>query len=225
MKRAQRFRLEDQRGTEINFELPDFLKDSGRSKLRKVKQLHDGGNTNISSTVDGVPKKPLGKAPQPAPRHSITTVRQNSSILNEKIDDNQTLDSNSNSIIEHIESNLETSQISTSSSSSSHGNNKSIVNHFNLNDSYYNGNEIQDGSLQRSHYGNGPPPLPPKPKIKPTNWVSGSAIGTDKINIHSKEQATSPFRNHSRITATACADNKTPSPRKIYLDQPNSSFV
>jgi len=26
LKRAQRSRLEDQRGTEINFELPDFLK-------------------------------------------------------------------------------------------------------------------------------------------------------------------------------------------------------
>lgn len=26
LKRAQRSRLEDQRGTEINFEMPDFLK-------------------------------------------------------------------------------------------------------------------------------------------------------------------------------------------------------
>jgi hypothetical protein len=31
LKRAQRCRLEDQRGTEINFELPDFLKVSSYS--------------------------------------------------------------------------------------------------------------------------------------------------------------------------------------------------
>lgn len=31
LKRAQRSRLEDQRGTEINFELPDFLKVNGNS--------------------------------------------------------------------------------------------------------------------------------------------------------------------------------------------------
>ncbi|KAF6216900.1 hypothetical protein GE061_001250 [Apolygus lucorum] len=42
LKRAQRSRLEDQRGTEINFELPDFLKDKentpqGNKKFRKVK--------------------------------------------------------------------------------------------------------------------------------------------------------------------------------------------
>nr|CAD7461698.1 unnamed protein product [Timema tahoe] len=41
LKRAQRCRLEDQRGTEINFELPDFLKDKENApqagkKLRKL---------------------------------------------------------------------------------------------------------------------------------------------------------------------------------------------
>lgn len=40
MKRAQRSRLEDQRGTEINFELPDFLKDkenqTNNAKFRKI---------------------------------------------------------------------------------------------------------------------------------------------------------------------------------------------
>ncbi|KAL0269753.1 UNVERIFIED_CONTAM: hypothetical protein PYX00_007383 [Menopon gallinae] len=49
LKRAQRSRLEDQRGTEINFELPDFLKDkenepkSGK-KLRKIRK-EDGAST------------------------------------------------------------------------------------------------------------------------------------------------------------------------------------
>ncbi|XP_044736099.1 regulator of G-protein signaling loco [Chrysoperla carnea] len=36
LKRAQRFRLEDQRGTEINFELPDFLKDKENSNKKKL---------------------------------------------------------------------------------------------------------------------------------------------------------------------------------------------
>ncbi|XP_067003571.2 regulator of G-protein signaling loco isoform X2 [Anabrus simplex] len=43
LKRAQRSRLEDQRGTEINFELPDFLKDKENApqvgkKIRKVRR-------------------------------------------------------------------------------------------------------------------------------------------------------------------------------------------
>jgi len=55
LKRAQRCRLEDQRGTEINFELPDFLKDKentpqGTKKLRKI--VPDGDESG-SKFYDG----------------------------------------------------------------------------------------------------------------------------------------------------------------------------
>lgn len=66
LKRAQRFRLEDQRGTEINFELPDFLKDNKTSDWSSVK---------LVSAADAMTSKDSNKktvkAPQPTPRLSI----------------------------------------------------------------------------------------------------------------------------------------------------------
>lgn len=71
LKRAQLARLEDQRGTEINFDLPDFLKNkenlnAAASKLRKVRANLSPVNKANSST----------DAPQPAPRLSITRSQQ-----------------------------------------------------------------------------------------------------------------------------------------------------
>lgn len=76
MKRAQRFQLEDQRGTEINFELPEFLK---ANNTHKWKTMNAGSSDTMNSkdgTEDGHKK---GKAPQPAPRLSIN---RNNSIDN-----------------------------------------------------------------------------------------------------------------------------------------------
>lgn len=72
LKRAQQARLEDQRGTEINFDLPDFLKNKENlsaavSKLRKVR-------ANLSPVSKG-PTSP-SEIPQPAPRLSITRSQQ-----------------------------------------------------------------------------------------------------------------------------------------------------
>ncbi|XP_043657165.1 regulator of G-protein signaling loco isoform X4 [Drosophila teissieri] len=72
LKRAQLARLEDQRGTEINFDLPDFLKNKENlsaavSKLRKVRAG--------LSPVSKVPATPT-EIPQPAPRLSITRSQQ-----------------------------------------------------------------------------------------------------------------------------------------------------
>ncbi|XP_017041727.1 regulator of G-protein signaling loco isoform X4 [Drosophila ficusphila] len=72
LKRAQLARLEDQRGTEINFDLPDFLKNKENlsaavSKLRKVR-------ANLSP-VSKAPSSPT-EIPQPAPRLSITRSQQ-----------------------------------------------------------------------------------------------------------------------------------------------------
>lgn len=63
LKRAQLARLEDQRGTEINFELPEFLKNT--ESLNK-------SNSEIASSKNTVsPSIPSERPPQPAPRLSI----------------------------------------------------------------------------------------------------------------------------------------------------------
>ncbi|XP_055378179.1 regulator of G-protein signaling loco isoform X2 [Condylostylus longicornis] len=93
LKRAQRARLEDQRGTEINFELPDFLKDkanlSAANKLRKIRanlnpitnhnsNIISGGNlvkttsNNGNETTNRNSLDSSKDRPQPAPRLSIT---------------------------------------------------------------------------------------------------------------------------------------------------------
>ncbi|KAI9582942.1 regulator of G-protein signaling loco-like [Glossina fuscipes] len=65
LKRAQLARLEDQRGTEINFELPDFLK----NKENLLKSLNRSAeNTTKNKSRYGTY---MGR-PQPAPRLSIT---------------------------------------------------------------------------------------------------------------------------------------------------------
>lgn len=89
LKRAQRSRLEDQRGTEINFELPEFLKDKEKyanvgNKLRKTKfdespsnsiSLYnniDACNNNEPVKMNTSPPHYTQKPPQPAPRLSLT---------------------------------------------------------------------------------------------------------------------------------------------------------
>ncbi|EDW38818.1 GL13729 [Drosophila persimilis] len=84
LKRAQLARLEDQRGTEINFDLPDFLKNKENlnaavSKLRKVR-------ANLSPVTSKVPPSPT-EIPQPAPRLSITRSQQQVSPM--KVDQEQ----------------------------------------------------------------------------------------------------------------------------------------
>lgn len=203
LKRAQRFRLEDQRGTEINFELPDFLKDSGgRHKLRKVKQLHEDGASILQSTSSSSIAAPLSfpppndadsqrkptKTPQPAPRLSISRQSASPNILNNNNTNDKTAQ-NASDIDSHLA--------------------KSIRNSIVHEELYSNGNSIEhstEESPQKYHNGNEPPPLPPKPKIKPSNWMNGNVTTTGSGTI-----ATDP--------------NRMPSPRTIYLDQPNSSFV
>ncbi|KRG02106.1 regulator of G-protein signaling loco isoform X3 [Drosophila mojavensis] len=83
LKRAQLARLEDQRGTEINFDLPDFLKNkenlnAAASKLRKVRaNLSPINKVSSSSGMD---------APQPAPRLSITRSQQSPMKVDPEVD-------------------------------------------------------------------------------------------------------------------------------------------
>lgn len=91
LKRAQRFRLEDQRGTEINFELPDFLKDTKRNDWNSAKLVAAADAMNTKDV-----NKKTTKAPQPTPRLSITRnnsidkdSRRTSEVANENEDNVQ----------------------------------------------------------------------------------------------------------------------------------------
>lgn len=84
LKRAQFSRIEDQRGTDINFELPEFLKDrnkfsNGGTKLRKT-TYDDSDSMSLYSNIESLsPNKnelskfgtPQQKPPQPLPRTSL----------------------------------------------------------------------------------------------------------------------------------------------------------
>lgn len=61
IKKAQRARLEDQRGTKINFDLPDFLKSSKEAAQKQM----------LAECNSGYLMKP-----QPAPRHSLLNSKQ-----------------------------------------------------------------------------------------------------------------------------------------------------
>lgn len=223
LKRAQRFRLEDQRGTEINFELPDFLKDNeinARNKFRKTKAGSSASDEPtepaIPSTRGAVHESPIKPAPpQPAPR-----------FLNKP--PNHLPSHNIETASLGHDSRLNSSSSSTTSSSMN-GSNSSAQNH------YENGEYITCvGGLKT--FGT-PPPLPPKPKIKPSNWssISGNAVNpSPSAVLHAKDGL--PFGSElspRRIAQTSAMGNDSkaaknvsiPSPRSIYLDQPNSSFV
>lgn len=164
LKRAQRFRLEDQRGTEINFELPEFLRDSGRSRLRKVIP------SPIEENQTGIgQRKSIGKTPQPAPRLSINK-RQSSESQN-SIENGEFVK----------DSRLNVSQKSTSSSGSSCD--RDALESLYSNAAILTSTSSGSSSPQKpTHNGNDPPPLPPKPKLKYGQSTSQRLTpnGTDK---------------------------------------------
>lgn len=118
LNRAQRARLEDQRGTEINFELPDFLKDSDNlqscSKLRKILNSdntivdsHRTSNENIETSSKNASNVPIpsirlspGHKPNPAPRLSIGRLQN---LPNVKLDERQMNESQVQSKINALE--------------------------------------------------------------------------------------------------------------------------
>lgn len=211
MKRAQRFRLEDQRGTEINFELPDFLKDNenARNKFRKTK----AGSTATEDTIEQ--KHSLETTsklipPQPAPRLSVT---KGQNALQNTGNDSMNHDNRMNSSC--------SSTMSTSMNGNSNGNSQS----------YY---ENCDKTTNNNGFGT-PPPLPPKPKIKSNNWTSVNVnVATTSIASTSSSQANGDLPSISELSPRRkiqLNDNNmtrsvnSPVQRSVYLDQPNSSFV
>lgn len=68
LKRAQLARLEDQRGTEINFELPEFLKNTENLNTSSGSSNNNNSNNENSLTTNNTGTE---RPPQPAPRLSI----------------------------------------------------------------------------------------------------------------------------------------------------------
>ncbi|XP_075152570.1 regulator of G protein signaling family member locomotion defects [Haematobia irritans] len=86
LKRAQLARLEDQRGTEINFELPEFLKTADNLNKNSGDSSPMQENNMVVNHENTMPS--IERPPQPAPRHSITNkTKLNKSISPMKVDE------------------------------------------------------------------------------------------------------------------------------------------
>lgn len=161
LTRAQR-RLEDQRGTEINFELPDFLKDKENQQNSNTQQKQSGGRTetrfyledtsSVHSKQEIFPKSSTSYS-----KTDLPSMYENRTIIPGEQSQTQTSPHKNNLRV-------------TSSSDSSFT--QSPVKSLN--------STVIENNIQGRH--SDPPPLPPKPKIvpiKPPNW--GQLNGYNKF--------------------------------------------
>uniref|UniRef100_A0A034V1G3 Regulator of G-protein signaling loco n=2 Tax=Bactrocera dorsalis TaxID=27457 RepID=A0A034V1G3_BACDO len=164
LKRAQLARLEDQRGTEINFELPDFLKNKenlNASKLRKARANLSPINKppaqiSVAATEEQpsqtAPQPTQQERPQPAPRLSITNkLKANATVSSAKQEQLNTDEARQTQPTTPLSANLTTTSL----------------------ESEYAAALVGTNSCK------GPPPLPPKPKvlpIKPSNWGAAACM-------------------------------------------------
>lgn len=205
LKRAQRSRLEDQRGTEINFELPDFLKDKENNlnnKFRNAVPPPPPPTTGAGVMTNGEPipfqrsksieehhhnsllstnNLSVSVRPQPAPRLSINSRNMNNNSNN----NNSKNCMNRDEIIQTspVSMNQHKTDLSSSSSFNSSSDHQ-------MDGSFTSvGSSAMVGSVNYTEFGDddddenqrGPPPLPPKPKIlpiKPSNWGQSTTSTT-----------------------------------------------
>ncbi|XP_011185542.2 regulator of G-protein signaling loco isoform X1 [Zeugodacus cucurbitae] len=207
LKRAQLARLEDQRGTEINFELPDFLKNKenlNASKLRKARANLSPINkppTQISvaatdeQPAQTAPQPTLQERPQPAPRLSITNkLKANTTVSPLKHEPDAPAQSNT----------LEVRQ--TEPATPLTANPTSAI----LESEYA-------AALVGTNSCKGPPPLPPKPKvlpIKPSNWgaaasMSNSSAASTPTTPSTTSIPTLPTPTHKSFTTVGLTNSVT----------------
>lgn len=197
MTRAQRCRLEDQRGTEINFELPDFLKENEHNfhkPLRRTSETETNsrfylGETGLPSKVERIPlTAPAKKTELQSNYENRNVLLANESLrINNKFIGNQNQHSRMNNSRVMSPCNL-SSEESSKSNQSTPSKCSSLEN-----------TVIENTNTNRN---SDPPPLPPKPKIvpiKPPNW--GQLNGFHKSKVPND-------RNQA-----------------MFLEQPSSSFV
>lgn len=206
LKRAQCSRLEDQRGTEINFELPDFLKNKENYSQNKNphKILAKG---SADSTYAGYNFEPSITTPTTTATTALITTTTTASMTNIpkpmprfSITAKSNINNNNNNDLHNISS-IKVFPSVNQNDSSVQSSNCLIGRHY-------------DSSI--NHSSSTPPPLPPKPKIlpiKPMNWgqqtVCTSSPPKDRTDVHSSIE----ILNESKEDCNA------------YLDQPSSSIV
>lgn len=205
LSRALRSRLEDQRGTEINFELPDFLKDKESAQhsnffkppLRRCEpsKLHTSEKTE--NPAAGSSKNLKHDVPSGYENATITSSEGPRVIVNNNVTD---LNKNSYAKVNNLRI------YSPNKFSSDEGSNQSSPSKCdNTLESTVIENKITAEPTSPVKNCGDPPPLPPKPKIlpiRPSNW------GQNGLFKNSKEML-SPTR----------------SKQTLYLEQPTSSFV
>lgn len=98
------------------------------------------------------------------------------------------------------------------------------------------GFENVDISPQKYMNGTTPPPLPPKPKLKPSYWTgntswqlnetkSDTSDSTQNLLAPGIKNIKAPIADRINMLSATMADKKIPPPRTIYFDRMNSSFV
>ncbi|XP_039948817.1 regulator of G-protein signaling loco isoform X1 [Bactrocera tryoni] len=169
LKRAQLARLEDQRGTEINFELPDFLKNKenlNASKLRKARAnlspinkppAHMSVAATEEQPAQTAPQPTQQERPQPAPRLSITNkLKANATVSSAKQEQDASAQLNA----------VEARQTQPTTPLSANSTTTPLESEY-------------AAALVGTNSCKGPPPLPPKPKvlpIKPSNWGAATCM-------------------------------------------------
>lgn len=152
LTRAQR-RLEDQRGTEINFELPDFLKDKANQQNPNAQEKHSSVRNETRFYLDDNHEQEIFPTSSTSSNYSKTDLYENRSIIS-------------------VEQNpMQTSPLKNNLRATSSSENSPMKN---LN------NTVIENKSEAKH--SDPPPLPPKPKIvpiKPPNW--GQLNGYNKF--------------------------------------------
>lgn len=98
------------------------------------------------------------------------------------------------------------------------------------------GSEHVDTSPQKYVNGATPPPLPPKPKLKPsTTWIGNNGWQTNETKSDANDTQNllapgvknikAPIADRINMLSATMTDKKIPPPRTIYFDRMNSSFV
>ncbi|XP_021917974.1 regulator of G-protein signaling loco isoform X3 [Zootermopsis nevadensis] len=245
LKRAQRSRLEDQRGTEINFELPDFLKDKENApqtgkKFRKLRR----GEENTSKfyepephpqshpAVSGQESLPVGTSGSKCSYRANTSTT--GALVTRLLDQSFVTEGVIPSARQAEEyflgrrpdpSKLEKTHHGDSSETGSSLDN-TLVELNPLETTLTCADARDESTRPRQH--SDPPPLPPKPKhlpVKTSMWASSAYVSnsTNPPTFRSPgDGASSRFLRPTEVKkdVRVCRSRRT-----VYLDQPSSSFV
>ncbi|XP_051161677.1 regulator of G-protein signaling loco isoform X2 [Leptopilina boulardi] len=168
LKRAQRSRLEDQRGTEINYELPDFLKNKENGKILDSKKMRKVRGTSVN--YDGHTKF----YDSSEEKQNLTCHQDNNKMLTNGNTELRECGSNSFDNSDNLDGTLvdidQTVIVDNNSSSGSNSNSPSKLNNNQNNIFGATFASISPSKLSK------PPPLPPKPKNLQTTILKSNYI-------------------------------------------------